>query len=160
MYQADLHYGYQRSHDDYGTYHAFELTDPDEKTDESAMGEHLACLLDTTTEDEDFNFDLMRVSLPESLVEKIKAAAVREYKAQQEKEWFGVVRWCNDDIRESLEKYGMKTSQDNVDEVRWRCESHHFTDGMIEAGWDALDNIIQTALLDEEEYNGEEEDAE
>lgn len=158
MYQADLHYGYQRSHDDYGTYHAFELTDPDEKTDEGAMGEHLACLLDTTTEDEDFNFDLMRVNLPESLVEKIKADAVREYKAQQEKEWFGVVRWCDDDIREALEKRGLKASQDNVDEVRCRCESHHFTDGMIEAGWDALDYIVQTAILDEDEE--EEEDAE
>lgn len=68
--QVLLHYGYQRSHDTYETYHAFELTDPSEKVDEDKMALRLANLLDTTPEDDDFDYKSMFVSLPDKTVKK------------------------------------------------------------------------------------------
>lgn len=63
--------------------------------------------------------------------------------------WFGVVRWCNGDIISQLETMGIAASDDNVNAVRCACENnHHFTDGMIEAGWESLSETI-ASLRDE-----------
>lgn len=74
-YEALLHYGYQRSHDTYETYHSFELADADDKTDCAVIARELAESLDTTPEDEDFNWNSMLVRLPDSLVRKIQEDA-------------------------------------------------------------------------------------
>lgn len=58
--------------------------------------------------------------------------------------YFGVVRWCNDDIVILLDEMGIAATQENIDEVRVACEnSHHFTDAMVEAGWLAIQDTIQ-----------------
>lgn len=71
-YEAELHYGYQRSHDTYETYHAFELTDPDLAPNYDAVEKKLADLLDTTTEDDDFDCNRMSVKIPDSIVYRIQ----------------------------------------------------------------------------------------
>lgn len=82
-YQAELFYGYQECES--GIYHSFELVDPDAHTDVFAASERLAELLDTKPGSPDFNFDTMYVALPESLVERIKTDAVREYLEKRSK---------------------------------------------------------------------------
>lgn len=57
--------------------------------------------------------------------------------------WFGIVRWCNDDIASMLEGMGIDATEKNIAAVRCACENnHHFTDGMIEAGWAAIEYTI------------------
>lgn len=65
--------------------------------------------------------------------------------------WFGRVRWCNDDIATKLEEMGIPVTEENISRVRRECEhDKHFTDGMIEAGWDAIENTILDLNLDKQ----------
>lgn len=80
-YEAELHYGWQRSHDTYETYHAFELTDPEIPADYDELGEILADLLDTTPDDEDFDCNSMNVNIPASLVRRIQNDFINEIMA-------------------------------------------------------------------------------
>lgn len=62
--------------------------------------------------------------------------------------WFGVVRWCNRDIAGKLMEMGIPATQENIAIVRCECENnHHFTDGMIEAGWCAIEETIERLEL-------------
>ena len=61
-YEIELHYGFERSHDTYETYHAFEATDIEEEADDAA-----------SPDDEDFDCKSMRITLPERTVERIRA---------------------------------------------------------------------------------------
>ncbi len=72
-YEIELHYGFERSHDTYETYHAFEATDIEEEADDAAIEAKLAGLLDCSPDDEDFDCKSMRVALPERTVERIRA---------------------------------------------------------------------------------------
>ena len=63
-YEIELHYGFERSHDTYETYHAFEATDIEEEADDAAIEAKLAGLLDCSPDD---------VALPERTVERIRA---------------------------------------------------------------------------------------
>ena len=59
-------------------------------------------------------------------------------------EWFGVVRWCNEDIKFALADHGFSTCNENVDAVRASIESnHHFTERMVEAGWESIGYAIE-----------------
>jgi hypothetical protein len=61
--------------------------------------------------------------------------------------WFGIVRWCADDVAAKLEEMGIPTTQDNIDTVVCACENnHHFTDTMIEAGWYMIEEVIDQTL--------------
>ena len=42
-YEIELHYGFERSHDTYETYHAFEATDIEEDVDDAANPCALSC---------------------------------------------------------------------------------------------------------------------
>ena len=72
-YEIELHYGFERSHDTYETYHAFEATDIEEEADDAAIEAKLADLLDCSPDDEDFDCISMRITLPERTVERIRA---------------------------------------------------------------------------------------
>ena len=72
-HQIELHYGYERSHETYETYHAFEATDIEEKVDDAAIEAKLAGLLDCSPDDEDFDCKSMFITLPERTVERIRA---------------------------------------------------------------------------------------
>lgn len=55
-----------------------------------------------------------------------------------ETEWFGKVRWCEDDLKAALEDRGYPVTENNVDKLFVICNSHWFTDYMIEAGWEYM----------------------
>ena len=80
-FDVELNYGWQNSHDTYETYHAFELTDPDEQADSGLIANTLANALDTSPDDDDFNWNSMYVRLPESLVKKIQLCFINEIMA-------------------------------------------------------------------------------
>lgn len=79
MYQIKLYYGYEEHES--GIFHAFQATNPDEEVDSNAIGRDLAEQLDREPDDDCFNWDSMYVDLPDSVVVKIKADAVKEYLA-------------------------------------------------------------------------------
>lgn len=72
------------------------------------------------------------------------------------REWFGVVRWCEDDIEEALYQRGYKVCGKNVEAVMAEV-SGGLEDVMVSAGWDAIDVYVGMAsdllLEDEEECN-------
>lgn len=72
MYQIELHYGYERSHETYETYHAFEATDIEEEADDAVIKAKLAELLDCSPDDDDFDCKSIRITLPERTVERIR----------------------------------------------------------------------------------------
>ena len=62
-------------------------------------------------------------------------------------EWFGIVRWCDDDIAAKLVELGAEPTDDNISAVRTACENnHYFTDTMIEAGWYMIEEIARDTL--------------
>lgn len=56
--------------------------------------------------------------------------------------WFGQVRWCNEDLMSALEEHGYPATKENVEKLRNMCDNHWFTDHMIAAGWDYINNSI------------------
>ena len=76
-YQAILFCGRQEGEG--GVYHAFQLEDPDGEGDEDEIAKKLADMLDTEPTADDFDFMDMHVSLPQSLIDRIKADGVKEY---------------------------------------------------------------------------------
>ncbi len=65
-------------------------------------------------------------------------------------EYFGVVRWNNEDIKSKLEEMGIEPTEENIATVRCECENdHHFTDAMIKAGWIAIECAIKNLGLEE-----------
>lgn len=71
---------------------------------------------------------------------EMKASEQREVK--EKGEYFGVVRWHEDDVREAFRQRGIDPTDEEVSRVIEFCESHHFTDRLIEMGWDVLDTFI------------------
>lgn len=71
-YYAELFYGCQTSHDDCCTYHSFELHDPEEVADVVEIGNRLAADLDTERTSDDFNWNFMKVRIPDLTVERIR----------------------------------------------------------------------------------------
>jgi len=49
-------------------------------------------------------------------------------------EWFGHVRWCDEDIAGAIEEQGYEATPEAIALIRAECEHHCFTDGMIETG--------------------------
>lgn len=57
-------------------------------------------------------------------------------------EFFGIVRWCEEDIEEALRQRGYNPTPEMVAVIRNCCNHHCFTDYMIEAGWNMIDRYI------------------
>ena len=77
--QIYLFYGVEEG--ECGFYHSFIATDPKEVVDEDVVAGKLAEQLDRELGDDSFHWNSMYVSLPESLVARIKEAAVQEHLA-------------------------------------------------------------------------------
>ena len=73
-YQVALYYGWQETED--GTYHAFSAEDPDKLPNKQNIANELAALLDTTPEDQRFNWNSMNIRIPDSVVAKIRAESM------------------------------------------------------------------------------------
>jgi hypothetical protein len=67
-----------------------------------------------------------------------------------EDDWFGIVRWHEDDIREALLSRGFEPTEEAIRCIRSKAEHHFFEDSMIETGWDLLYAFIyeETANLE------------
>ena len=78
-YQIELLYGYQECEGD--IYHAFDTKACGEQYDGSEIEEHLAQLLDTTPDDERFNWSSMQIALPAGVVKTIQLDAVTAHAA-------------------------------------------------------------------------------
>lgn len=76
---------------------------------------------------------------------------------KEKNEWFGIVRWCKEDLKAALENNGYPVNDNNVDELFVHLQHHSFTDYMISAGWDFIDNTISELAFDGkiEEYGEE-----
>lgn len=61
---------------------------------------------------------------------------------KSEEDWFGIVRWCDSDLENALERYGLEPNDEMIGELRRRCDTHHLEDCMIAAGWDYIDYTI------------------
>jgi hypothetical protein len=57
-------------------------------------------------------------------------------------EWFGQVRWSEDDIANALDRNHYTPSPEAIAIIRKECEHHNFTDRQIECGWDVIDTYI------------------
>lgn len=74
-YQIELYYGFVDREG--GPYHAFEVKDPKVPIEEGVV-KVLANTLKTVESDENFGCDSMLLPLPDSLVQRIKADAIKE----------------------------------------------------------------------------------
>lgn len=59
-------------------------------------------------------------------------------------EYFGKVRWCDEDLTNALEEHGIPATERNINMLREQCERHDFTDFMVSAGWDFINSAIGT----------------
>lgn len=57
---------------------------------------------------------------------------------KDDNDWFGLVRWCEEDLEEALKEQGYPVTENNVSKLHSLCERHFFTDCMIERGWDYI----------------------
>lgn len=85
-YHVELCYGY--SEGECSIYHAFELVDPEEDFSDD-VEESLAERLEVEADSPNFSWDSMRLNLPETVVERIKADGVREYLATAKNRYQG-----------------------------------------------------------------------
>ena len=53
-------------------------------------------------------------------------------------EYFGMVRWNEDDLRNALEENDVRPTDERVAQLRKLCESSSFEEAMIGAGWDII----------------------
>lgn len=71
-------------------------------------------------------------------------------------DFFGEVRWCEEDIENALEVCGVAPTEIAINAVWQFCESHHFTDRVIEMGWDAMCAYINDHCSEWEEADTDE----
>ena len=110
---------------------------PDGTDGEDTLAEFAADLaLQFQEADPDTNFD-----------EFIETALLQRFapqdKDEKPEEWFGIVRWCEEDIEERLRYFDYEPTENAVALIRANCEHHMFKDSMIEHGWHLIDCYIQ-----------------
>ena len=99
-YKVELFYGYEEH--EQGIFHAFDAVMPQANVDDDAIVAKLAEQLDCTLEDDRFNWNSMYISLPEELVAKIKADAVKEYKDNAKIAWLKQeIAWARADLEDA-----------------------------------------------------------
>ena len=57
-------------------------------------------------------------------------------------EWFGQVRWCEEDLINALEVQNYPVTENNIAKLRAACEGRGFTEFMVQAGWEFMYNTI------------------
>lgn len=76
-YQVKLYYGFEEL--EYDIFHAFEAIDPEVGHDDAVIAKALAEQLDTDPDSDNYSCYSMYINLPNTLIEKIKSAAIKEY---------------------------------------------------------------------------------
>jgi len=65
--------------------------------------------------------------------------------------YFGIVRWCNEDIESALLDEEVEPTEELIGKVRDRLEKHWFADYMIESGWEYVHTTVRDVLREENE---------
>ncbi len=60
--------------------------------------------------------------------------------------YFGVVRWCIEDVEDAIEVQGFKPTEENVKTVMAELNETALTAVMIQAGWEYLYNLVNEEL--------------
>ena len=60
--------------------------------------------------------------------------------------YFGVVRWCAEDVADAIETQGFEPTEENVKTVMSELNEMALTAVMIQAGWDYLYNLVNEEL--------------
>ncbi len=68
-------------------------------------------------------------------------------------EYFGEVRWNEDDLRNALEENDVKSTDERVAQLRKLCEHTDFEDAMICAEWDIIYGCINTTRFSTDEID-------
>lgn len=55
--------------------------------------------------------------------------------------WWGIVRWCDEDIAAELQDNGIKATEHNINIVLNEVDDY-ICERMCEAGWDVIDRAI------------------
>lgn len=127
------------------------VTKVDHQTHSAEWEEGLSALAMPKKVAEDVAFGL-RCNLGESAVVIKMPSYERPYNPIED-DWFGIVRWHEDDIREALLNRGFEPTEEAIRCIRSKAEHHFFEDSMIETGWDLLYAFIyeETANLEPRE---------
>ena len=67
---------------------------------------------------------------------------------EKNNEWFGNVRWCEEDLISALVDNKVHATARNVAKLRKVVDTHWFIDFMIEAGWDYIQAKIEDTEFD------------
>lgn len=72
------------------------------------------------------------------------------------KEYFGEVRWCEDDLRNALEVNDVEPTDELVGQLRKLCEHHSFEDAIVSAGWEIIYGYINNGQLNTTRFTEDE----
>lgn len=72
------------------------------------------------------------------------------YEPEPKEDWFGKVRWCDDDIVDALQFKCINPTDEKVSLVRRQLEHHGFQDHQIGSGWDYIYSTIDNLNFDED----------
>lgn len=60
--------------------------------------------------------------------------------------YFGVVRWCVEDVMDAIETQGFESTEENVNRVMAEFSETALQAVMIQAGWEYLYEIVNSEL--------------
>lgn len=60
--------------------------------------------------------------------------------------YFGIVRWCAEDVANAIETQGFEPTEENVKTVMAELSETALTAVMIQAGWEYLYNLVNEKL--------------
>lgn len=60
--------------------------------------------------------------------------------------YFGIVRWCEEDVADAIETQGFEPTEENVKAVMAEFSEAALQTTMIQAGWDYLYNLVNEEL--------------
>ena len=73
-------------------------------------------------------------------------------------EYFGMVRWNEDDLRNALEENDVRPTDERVAQLRKLCESSSFEEAMIGAGGDIIYGYVNNGRINTTRFSADEID--
>lgn len=64
--------------------------------------------------------------------------------------YFGVIKWCNDDIWDAFAYHCYDFTGEDIDDVRAVLEGDAFREHMIAAGWDFIYEVVHNHMREKE----------
>jgi hypothetical protein len=110
-------------------------------------GDDDECSFGSNTDIEDYKIKLLKIEFVDMETEEsfnVRQDVIYDFNKEltTQHEWFGQVRWCEDDLKEALRVQGYPATENNVAKLKALCEHHFFTDCMIERGWEYMYDSI------------------